>query len=159
MNSISFVGNLGGDPVLRESASGTLRATFTVAVNEGTGDAEKTHWVNVTAFGSLGENLASSLRKGQRVLVIGRLDTYKREVQINGEDKDLMMTQFIASAVGPDLRWAKASVTKVIADRVDESDRPVSAAPKAASNGAAKSSARKSATAVADKPQDDDNPF
>ena len=106
MNSMSFVGNLTADPTLREAASGNKRATFSVAVNEGQGDDEKTHFVNVTAFGTLGENLAASLKKGTRVLVVGRLDTYPK----------LTMVNFIASAVGPDLRWATANVTKVVRD-------------------------------------------
>lgn len=117
MNAIHFVGNLTGDPKLVEGASGKPRAQFTVAVNEGQGDDEKTHFVNVTAFGTLGENLAKSLTKGQRVVVIGRLNTYKKEVEIDNEVKNLTMVNFTASAVGPDLRWARAAVTKVSTDR------------------------------------------
>lgn len=116
MQSISLVGNLTADPVLREAASGNKRATFSVAVNEGQGDDEKTHFVNVTAFGTLGENVAASLKRGQRVVLMGRLDTYKREVSVDGEQKNLTMVNFIASAVGPDLRWATAQVTKVVRD-------------------------------------------
>jgi single-strand DNA-binding protein len=117
MNAIHFVGNLTGDPKLVEGASGKPRAQFTVAVNEGQGDDEKTHFVNVTAFGTLGENLAKSLTKGQRVVVIGRLNTYKKEVEIDNEVKNLTMVNFTASSVGPDLRWARATVTKVSTDR------------------------------------------
>ncbi|GAB2733241.1 single-stranded DNA-binding protein [Nocardioides pakistanensis] len=115
MNSTHFVGNLVRDPELRTAANGNKRATFTVAVNEGERgtDNEKTHFVNVTAFGTLGENMAASLVKGQRVLVVGRFDSYSKEVQIDGEDKNLPMLSFIASAVGPDLRWATAKVSKV----------------------------------------------
>ncbi|MGL5825508.1 MAG: single-stranded DNA-binding protein [Nocardioides sp.] len=115
MQSITFVGNLGNDPELVESKNGTNRARFTVAVSEGQRDSdnEKTHWLNVTAFGTLGENVAESLSKGTRVVVVGRFDTYQREVQIDGEDKRLGMVSFIASAVGPDLRWATAEVKKV----------------------------------------------
>ncbi len=126
MNAIHFVGNLTGDPKLVEGASGKPRAQFTVAVNEGQGDDEKTHFVKVTAFGTLGENLAKSLTKGQRVVVIGRLNTYKKEVEIDNEVKNLTMVNFTASSVGPDLRWARATVTKVSTDRseppVDDED-------------------------------------
>ena len=54
MNNTTFVGNLVRKPDLRTSASGKNRATFTVAVNEGERgtDSERTHFVNVTAFGS-----------------------------------------------------------------------------------------------------------
>lgn len=118
MNSTSFVGNLVRDPVLRTSQNGKNRATFAVAVNEGERgtDSEKTHFVDVTAFGTLGENVADSLSKGQRVVIVGRLDTYGKEVEIDGETKNLTQVSFIASAVGPDLRWAHAKVTKVVSN-------------------------------------------
>ena len=106
MNSISLVGNLTGDPKLIFGDSGKARATFSVAVNEGQGETEKTHFVNVTAFGTLAENIADSLSKGQRVVVVGRLNTYSKDVTIDGDDKSLTMVSFTASAIGPDLRWA-----------------------------------------------------
>ena len=108
MNSISFVGNLTADPKLIFGNSGKARATFSVAVNEGQGEDEKTHFVNVTAFGSLAENIADSLSKGQRVVVVGRLNTYAKDVTIDGDEKSLTMVNFTASAIGPDLRWATA---------------------------------------------------
>lgn len=120
MNSVSLVGNLTADPVLHVGSSGKKRATFTVAVNEKQGDKEIAHFVNCTAFGTLAENLNDSLRKGNRVVVVGRFNTYKKEVQIDGEDKGLTMLSITASAVGPDLLWATAKVSKVVRDK-DES--------------------------------------
>lgn len=118
MNNTSFVGNLTADPVLRTSAAGKHRATFSVAVNEGERgtDNEKTHFIDVTAFGTIGENLVSSLKKGQRVLVIGRFDQYEQDfikADGSGESVKIRRTSFIASAVGPDLRWQTAQVAKV----------------------------------------------
>lgn len=115
MNNVSFCGNLVRDPELKFSGD-KPRALFTVAVNEGQGDDEKTHFVDVTAFGTLGENLVNSLKKGTRVLVIGRMSTYKTDVQINGDEKSITRVAFTASAIGPDLRWATASVSKVSND-------------------------------------------
>lgn len=130
MQTTTFVGNLTRDPELREAASGNKRATFSIAVNEGErgSDNEKTHFVNFTAFGTLGENVAKSLAKGQRVVVTGRLDTYVKAVQVDGQDKNLTMTNFIASAVGPDLRWATAEVSKVA--RVESNEAPAAKATK-----------------------------
>lgn len=120
MNNSFFVGNLGADPVVRQSANGgTSRTTFSVAVNEKnmkTGE-EKTHWINVTAFGSLGENVAKSLKKGDRVLVTARFDSYKKTVTVNGQNgpevKELDMLSFVATSVAPDLTWQVAQVAKV----------------------------------------------
>lgn len=119
MNSTTFVGNLTSDPELRFSSDNKPRATFTVAVNEGQGDDEKTHFIGVTAFGTLGENLVDSLHKGQRVIVTGRVNTYKKPVQLDGKDVDLTMVGFTASAIGPDLRWAIAKVSKVVREKDD----------------------------------------
>jgi len=139
MNSISLVGNLTGDPKLIFGDSGKARATFSVAVNEGQGETEKTHFVNVTAFGTLAENIADSLSKGQRVVVVGRLNTYSKDVTIDGDDKSLTMVSFTASAIGPDLRWATAKVTKVVREGNAAADGDSGPAP-------AKQSAKSSST-------------
>lgn len=151
MNSICFVGNLTGDPKLIFGDSGKARATFSVAVNEGQGDTEKTHFVNVTAFGTLAENIADSLSKGQRVVVVGRLNTYAKDVTIDGDDKSLTMVNFTASAIGPDLRWAKAKVTKVVREGSTDADADSGSAKPAAKSSSAKPAAKQAA------PADDDD--
>lgn len=144
MNSISFVGNLTGDPKLIFGDGGKARATFSVAVNEGQGETEKTHFVNVTAFGTLAENIADSLSKGQRVVVVGRLNTYSKDVTIDGDDKSLTMVSFTASAIGPDLRWATAKVTKVVREGSAKADDET---PKTPGKTPAKASASKAPAA------------
>lgn len=120
MNNQSFVGNLTRDPVLKTGAEGKNRVLFTVAVNEGERGtpSEKSHFLDFTAFGTLADNIAASLKSGMRVVVTARVDTYKREVTITdaqtGQPKLINKTEvsFIANAVGPDLRWATSAVTK-----------------------------------------------
>ncbi|KQP62870.1 single-stranded DNA-binding protein [Nocardioides sp. Leaf285] len=121
MNNTSFVGNLVADPILRTGQqSGKNRATFTIAVNEGERgtDSEKTTFVDVTAFGTLGENLVASAKRGQRLLVIGRFDQYEQDLFRKDPNNEAQVVpvkikrlSFIASAVGPDLRWASAQIT------------------------------------------------
>lgn len=132
MNNTSLVGNLTADPDLRFSSEGNPRASFSLAINEGQGDNEVTHFVRVTAFGTLGENVAESLHKGVRVVVVGRINTYTSEFTLeDGSTKRVNNLAFTASAVGPDLRWARARVAKV--DRAPaEQEAP---AAKASSNG------------------------
>ena len=144
MNQISIVGNLTADPTIRVNDDGKSRATFTVAVNEGTGESERTHFVNVTAFGTLGENVAGSLHRGNRVVVVGRLNTYQRKFEIDGEEKNVTMTAVTASAVGPDLRWAVARVSKVQRDSSNGSEpepEPAEAPVPAASTNGSKQAA------------------
>jgi len=139
VNNTAIVGNLVRDPKLSYSSGEkrTAIARFTIAVNEGQGDKEKAHFVSFTAFGTLAENMADSLRQGMRVVAIGRLDTYLKTVEIDGEEKNLTMTGFVASAIGPDLRWAVAKVAKVERDN-DSDPRPARSGngrPKAAESG------------------------
>ncbi len=148
MNNVSFVGNLTSDPRFVSPDSGTARATFSIAVNEGQGDDEKTHFINVTAFGTLAENIDDSLKKGQRVVVIGRFNTYAKEVEIDGEGKTLTMLSITASAVGPDLRWATAEVTKVA---------PKGKGAGEADSGRASDSRSKSSSAQKSKPASNDD--
>ena len=78
MLRVSLLGNLGADPETRYSQKGTAMAQFRVAVNQvRTGPdgerQESTEWFRVRAMGRLAD-YAQRLTKGQRVLVVGRLD-------------------------------------------------------------------------------------
>ena len=116
MNSSILVGNLTADPKLHVSEGGKKRATFSLAINEGQGENERTHFVNLTAFDSLAENIVDSCSKGMRLVVGARLNTYKQAAVINGEERQLTMVAYVATHVGPDLRFAVAKVTKVARD-------------------------------------------
>ena len=76
-STVTIVGNLTRDPELRFTAGGKGVASFGVAVSrrfQQNGEwQEKTSFFNVTAWDTLGENIAASLTKGSRVLVTGRL--------------------------------------------------------------------------------------
>lgn len=186
MNNMSLVGNLATDPEMRFTQNGTETCNFVVAVNEKVGDVEKAHFVRVTAFGTLADNVAESLRKGQRVVIIGRLNTYSTELELaDGSERRVNHVTFTASAIGPDLRWARAKVAKVVRDtegqeeaevrparaarvakapEVDEDD-PIAEVPAARakakparSNGAARPAKAAAATAVLDEPAEED-PF
>ncbi|WP_194165010.1 single-stranded DNA-binding protein [Pseudactinotalea sp. HY160] len=114
MNNIVLVGNLTKDPKLITKGKNP-RAIFTIAINERFGDEgeERTHFANATAWGTLAENMANSLSKGDRVVAVARLNTYGKDVEVDGDEIELTMTSFTVSAIGPDLRWAEAEVTKV----------------------------------------------
>jgi len=64
-----FVGRLGSDAELRTSAGGKPWLKFSAVV--GSGDSAQ--WVQVAAFGSQAEDLAGTLKKGDRAYVEGRL--------------------------------------------------------------------------------------
>ncbi|MEJ7648177.1 MAG: single-stranded DNA-binding protein [Nakamurella sp.] len=145
--NVTIIGNLVREPKLSYSASENKTAIcrFSVAVEQGFQESKKTHFVPVTVFGDLAENVASSLAKGQSVIVVGRLDTYTKQVEIDGEEKGITMVGFIGDFVGPSLKWATAKVSKVERDR-DETPAPA----------AAKS--RTKAAAPADDDEEDEAP-
>lgn len=115
--NVPFIGNLVSDPkeaLQTETKSGTPRLNFRLGINSGErgSDNEKKNFYNFTAFGSVAENMAASLHKGDRVIVLARIDTFQKEVQIKGEDVNLTIPSFKANNVAPDLTWATATVSK-----------------------------------------------
>ena len=87
VNKVILIGNLGRDPELRYTQSGSAVANFTLATNEKWRDKdgnnqERTEWHRVVVWGRTAENCAQYLHKGSSVYVEGRLQT--RE----WEDKD-----------------------------------------------------------------------
>ena len=80
--TVTFEGNLAADPELRYTASGKQVVEFTVLVNERRLNTDTGEWEDgeptrhrVKAFKQLGENIAESLRKGDRVFVHGTITT------------------------------------------------------------------------------------
>lgn len=112
-NNITVVGNLTRDPELRFTNSGMAVATCGMAVNyrrQKQGEwEEEVSFFDVTAFGDLGENVAESLNKGNRIIVSGRLQQRSWETQ-DGDKRSKV--EIVADEIGPSLRWATADVTK-----------------------------------------------
>lgn len=86
MANISFGGNVGGDPELRFLPQGDPVLGFSVAENHSRKDKQTgqwettgTTWRRVSVWGQKAEALAESLRKGDRVLVVGREETQEYE--------------------------------------------------------------------------------
>jgi single-strand DNA-binding protein len=79
INTVMLMGNLTRDPELR-AASDSSVASFSLALNRSYKDKndewqESTDYVDVTAWGKLGEQVSGRLSKGSRVLVAGRLQS------------------------------------------------------------------------------------
>lgn len=75
---VIIIGNLGKDPEMRYTPTGTPVTQFSVAVNRqysnGQGELVKeTTWFNVSAWGKRGEACKQYLRKGSKVMVEGRM--------------------------------------------------------------------------------------
>ena len=116
-STVTIVGTLTRDPELRFTAGGKGVASFGVAVGrrfQQNGEwQEKTSFFNVTAWDTLGENVAASLTKGTRVLVTGRLEQREYETK-EGEKRNVV--EIVADEIGPSLRWARAEVERIARD-------------------------------------------
>ncbi|MBB3231986.1 single-stranded DNA-binding protein [Halomonas stenophila] len=92
VNKVILIGNLGQDPEVRFTPSGTAVANLNLATTDTWTDRqsgqrqERTEWHRVVMFNKLAEISQQYLRKGSRVYVEGRLQTRKWQDQ-NGQDK------------------------------------------------------------------------
>ncbi len=116
-STVTIVGNITRDPELRFTAGGKGIASFGLAVNrrwQQNGEwQEKVSFFNVTAWDTLGENIAASLTKGTRVIVTGRLEQREYETK-EGEKRNVV--EIVADEIGPSLRWARAEVERIARD-------------------------------------------
>ena len=83
LNRVQLIGRLGKDPESKFTPTGKKVAHFSVAVSQrwktGGETKEYTEWVNIEAWGRLGEVCQEYLKKGSLVFLEGRLKTEKYE--------------------------------------------------------------------------------
>lgn len=97
MNSVMLIGNLTRDPELRYStgANQTAICRFSIAVNDGYGENERTSFPSIVVFGKQAENCEKYLTKGKKVAITGRLQTGSYEK----DGRKVYTTDVIASRV------------------------------------------------------------
>ena len=118
--SVTKTGNLTREPELGfGKEKGTPFCRFGLAVNEPTipgnwAGEQRTDFYEVTCFGSLAEHAAECLSKGTRVVVTGRpeLERYAADDGTERERK-----RILATALGPDLRWATVEIHRAVKSR------------------------------------------
>ena len=76
LNSCNFIGNIVRDPELRPVGQSSV-ANFTIAVGWKSKDKEGVEYINVSAWGKLGEIVGQYAHKGMKVFVQGSLKTEK----------------------------------------------------------------------------------
>jgi len=111
----TIAGNVTRDPELRFTQSGQARLVLGGAVNKRRRNPDTQQWedgdpsfFNVVAWGDLAENIASSVGKGHRVIVTGRLD----QRTWDSDDGKRSVVEIVADEVGPSLRWATTTVER-----------------------------------------------
>ena len=90
VNKVILIGNLGADPEVRATQSGTsvanLRIATTESVKVGDNWEDRTEWHRVVFFGRTADTAGQYLRKGSSIYVEGRLQTRKWQDQ-QGNDR------------------------------------------------------------------------
>ena len=86
INKVMLIGNLGGEPELRHTASNVPVVNFTVATNESWMNKEgsreeRTEWHRVVAWRRLAEICSEYLHKGSQVYIEGKIRTRNWEDQ------------------------------------------------------------------------------
>jgi single-strand DNA-binding protein len=84
LNRVQLIGRLGKDPESKFTPTGKKVCHFSLAVSNRWKDKngetrEATEWVNIEAWGRLGEICQEYLKKGSLIYVEGRLKTDKYE--------------------------------------------------------------------------------
>jgi len=91
VNKVILIGNLGQDPEIRYTQSGTAVATLSLATTEKFKEKdgqvkEQTEWHRIVAWSRLAEVCGEYLHKGSKVYIEGKLQTRKYTDQ-NGVEK------------------------------------------------------------------------
>jgi single-strand DNA-binding protein len=113
MNQVALVGNITDDPTLLYTQSGKAVANFTLAVSHrskanGQWNDVTDGFFSVTCWNSLADNVSTSLKKGSRVVVAGKLA--QRSFEVKGNKRTVI--EIVASHVATDLTFATAEINK-----------------------------------------------
>ncbi len=114
--TLTIVGNLTADPEIRTIGSGATVANFTVAStprvwNRQTNQYEdgQALFMRCSAWRDMADHIAQSLKKGTRVIVMGRLQQRSYQAQ-DGSNRTIVELQ--VDEIGPSLRYAVAAVAR-----------------------------------------------
>jgi single-strand DNA-binding protein len=154
VNKVILVGNLGQDPELRYTGSGTAVCNMRLATNESYKDSDgnlvdKTEWHSIVAWARLAEICGEYLKKGSQVFFEGSLQTRSYE------DKD-GVTKYVTEIKAKEMMMLGGNGGYSKPDDSEEDqeteEKPKKRAPK-------KSAPKKRSSKKAEFEPDDDLPF
>ena len=129
-DSITVTGVVGSDPRVHVTTQGLAITSFRLASTrryfdraKGTWEDGETNWYTVSGFRQLAHNAAASVRRGDRVVVQGRLRLRAWE---SGE-KSGTAIEIEADSIGHDLAWGTTTLTKVRRESASDPTDPAAA--------------------------------
>jgi single-strand DNA-binding protein len=92
VNKVILLGNVGKDPEIRSTPSGTIVANLTLATSDRQKDQQgnwqdKTEWHNLVAFSRTAEIIRDYVKKGTKLFVEGRLQTSSWDDKQTGQKR------------------------------------------------------------------------
>ena len=81
INKVILMGRLTRDPEMRHTNSGTPVTTFSIAIDNGYGENQRTDFVNCLAWNKTAEFVTKYFAKGKMIILIGRISTRSWETQ------------------------------------------------------------------------------
>jgi single-strand DNA-binding protein len=142
LNRVMLIGNLGQDPEIKTTASGTRLANMSIATTEKWKDKnsgeqkERTQWHRIVVWNEFCVGIAEKLKKGNQVYVEGQLETrswedqsgqkrYATEVIVRPFTGNVHKVEFVGSkrpnvpdAEGPDVGARSAGASKPVDDDI-----------------------------------------
>ncbi len=102
LNKVTLIGNVGSDPDVRVTQTGTKVAKLSIATSETFNDRsgqrqERTEWHRLTFFGRVSDVVEQWVKKGDRLYVEGRLQ-YSQTQNPQGETRywtDIVVREMI----------------------------------------------------------------
>ncbi|MDF0515131.1 single-stranded DNA-binding protein [Agromyces sp. H3Y2-19a] len=115
-DSITVTGIVGTDPIQKVTGDGLVITTFRLASTrryfdraKGTWENAETNWFSVSAFRQLARNASLSVRKGQHVIVQGRLRVRAWETGT----KSGKSVEIDADSIGHDMAWCVSTYARM----------------------------------------------
>ena len=97
INKVILMGRLTRDPEMRHTNSGTPVTTFSIAINSGYGENQRTDFVNCLAWNKTAEFVTKYFTKGKMIVIAhGRISTRSWETQ---DGKRAYATEVVAKEV------------------------------------------------------------
>ena len=101
-NSVQLIGNVGNDIIFNTLDSGTALAKFSLATNDYYKNAkgekmQETQWHRLIAWGKTAEYINESLKKGNQVVVHGKLkySSYEDKNGVTKYNCDVVVNEFM----------------------------------------------------------------
>ena len=96
INKVILTGRLGKNVDVRYTQQGKAVASFSLAVDSGYGDKKHTDWIDIVAWGKMGEVCGNCLSKGSKIGVVGRLSVRSYDAK---DGSKRYVTEVVASDI------------------------------------------------------------